>query len=170
LNPNRLDGWNKEEEQMLAEIILSSIRNGGTQLSAFQEAGQKLKKTPTACGHRWNRVLRKKYATKIEAAKEYWRRTQAKPHDQQNSPASVESESTTIESLSSEIKRLQISLQLIISNETKLTNEIESLREEMTQLVKNLSALQQDTLLLLRIFERTVKQFFHEKQEKGKNE
>ncbi len=50
--------WRREEDQLLKEIVLDTIRNGGTQLKAFAEVGKKLGRTPGACGFRWNAVLR----------------------------------------------------------------------------------------------------------------
>lgn len=50
--------WDEAEDQLLKEAVLASIENGGTQLDAFAEVGEKLDRTPGACGFRWNAVLR----------------------------------------------------------------------------------------------------------------
>ncbi|MBS4203891.1 RsfA family transcriptional regulator [Lederbergia citrea] len=65
----RQDAWNADEDNMLAEIVLSHIREGSTQLRAFEEAGGKLKRTAAACGFRWNSNIRKQYILGIELAK-----------------------------------------------------------------------------------------------------
>ncbi|MBQ7233308.1 MAG: RsfA family transcriptional regulator [Bacillales bacterium] len=65
----RQDGWTKSDDETLAKEVLKKIREGKTQLSAFQEVGERLNRTPSACGFRWNSTLRKIYADEIQAAK-----------------------------------------------------------------------------------------------------
>lgn len=65
----RQDAWTKDEDLLLAEVVLRHIREGSTQLKAFEEVGQKLNRTPAACGFRWNSFVRKQYKTGIELAK-----------------------------------------------------------------------------------------------------
>ncbi|OEH84697.1 hypothetical protein BHU72_07615 [Desulfuribacillus stibiiarsenatis] len=66
---NRQDAWTEEDDLLLAEVILRHIREGSTQLKAFEEVGDKLSRTGAACGFRWNSVVRKKYEAGIEIAK-----------------------------------------------------------------------------------------------------
>lgn len=66
----RQDAWTEDEDQFLAEIVLQYIREGGTQLKAFEIVAEKLSRTAAACGFRWNSYLRKKYETDIELAKQ----------------------------------------------------------------------------------------------------
>jgi len=65
----RQDAWTSDEDLVLAELVLAYIREGSTQLQAFEEAGRKLKRTAAACGFRWNSNIRKKYKEGIELAK-----------------------------------------------------------------------------------------------------
>ncbi|MBS4217856.1 RsfA family transcriptional regulator [Bacillus sp. FJAT-49711] len=65
----RQDAWTSDEDLVLAELVLAYIREGSTQLQAFEEAGKKLKRTAAACGFRWNSNIRKKYKEGIELAK-----------------------------------------------------------------------------------------------------
>ena len=65
----RQDAWTQDEDLLLAEVVLRSIREGGTQLQAFEEVGKKLSRTAAACGFRWNSTIRKQYKTGIELAK-----------------------------------------------------------------------------------------------------
>ena len=44
----RQDAWTKDEDLLLAEVVLRHIREGSTQLKAFEEVGQKLNRTPAA--------------------------------------------------------------------------------------------------------------------------
>ncbi|MFD1735708.1 RsfA family transcriptional regulator [Bacillus salitolerans] len=65
----RQDAWTQDEDLLLAEVVLRYIREGGTQLSAFEEVGRKLSRTSAACGFRWNSYVRKQYKQGIELAK-----------------------------------------------------------------------------------------------------
>lgn len=65
----RQDAWTEEDDQVLAEIILRHIKEGSTQLAAFEECAEKLGRTEAACGFRWNAFVRKKHQDGIEFAK-----------------------------------------------------------------------------------------------------
>ncbi|URJ51168.1 RsfA family transcriptional regulator [Paenibacillus polymyxa] len=65
----RQDAWSVEDDLILAEVTLRHIREGGTQLAAFEEVGQKIGRTSAACGFRWNSCVRKRYDEAISIAK-----------------------------------------------------------------------------------------------------
>ncbi|WP_159883912.1 RsfA family transcriptional regulator [Paenibacillus puerhi] len=65
----RQDAWSDEDDLILAEVTLRHIREGSTQLSAFEEVGEKIGRTAAACGFRWNSFVRKKYEAAIQIAK-----------------------------------------------------------------------------------------------------
>ncbi|MFO1445793.1 RsfA family transcriptional regulator [Bacillus sp. Bva_UNVM-123] len=65
----RQDAWSQDEDLLLAELVLKNIREGSTQLQAFEEVGKRLKRTAAACGFRWNSYVRKQYKSGIELAK-----------------------------------------------------------------------------------------------------
>ncbi|MGG1571490.1 RsfA family transcriptional regulator [Fictibacillus sp. NRS-1165] len=65
----RQDAWNQEEDVLLADVVLRHIREGSTQLAAFEEVGEKLSRTSAACGFRWNSLIRKRYESAIAIAK-----------------------------------------------------------------------------------------------------
>ncbi len=56
----RQDAWSEEDDLILAEVTLRQIREGGTQLAAFEEVGERIGRTAAACGFRWNSFVRKK--------------------------------------------------------------------------------------------------------------
>lgn len=66
---NRQDAWTTEDDLLLAEVTLRHIREGGTQLQAFEEVAEKMGRTSAACGFRWNSFVRKKYVQAIAIAK-----------------------------------------------------------------------------------------------------
>lgn len=65
----RQDAWSHEDDLLLAETVLRHIREGGTQLKAFEEVGDALNRTSAACGFRWNAEVRMKYDNAIDLAK-----------------------------------------------------------------------------------------------------
>ncbi|KAA9007617.1 RsfA family transcriptional regulator [Paenibacillus spiritus] len=65
----RQDAWSTEDDLTLAEITLRHIREGSTQLAAFEEVGEKIGRTSAACGFRWNSCVRKNYEEAIGLAK-----------------------------------------------------------------------------------------------------
>ena len=77
----RQDAWSQDEDLLLAEVVLRNIREGGTQLKAFEEVGKQLSRTAAACGFRWNSYVRKQYKSGIELAKKQRKeaKKQAKP-------------------------------------------------------------------------------------------
>ncbi|MNI15648.1 Prespore-specific transcriptional regulator RsfA [compost metagenome] len=78
----RQDAWSDEDDLILAEVTLRHIREGSTQLSAFEEVGEKIGRTAAACGFRWNSFVRKKYEAVIQIAKaQRQKRTHLKKHN-----------------------------------------------------------------------------------------
>ncbi|WP_240416989.1 RsfA family transcriptional regulator [Paenibacillus periandrae] len=90
----RQDAWSEEDDLILAEVTLRHIREGSTQLSAFEEVGEKIGRTPAACGFRWNSYVRKNYEQAIQISKtQRQKRNQFKKH---TAYASVSSSNTAI--------------------------------------------------------------------------
>lgn len=73
----RQDAWSEEDDLLLAETVLRHIREGSTQLRAFDEVGDTLNRTSAACGFRWNAVVRDKYDDAIKLAKKTQKRQEA---------------------------------------------------------------------------------------------
>jgi prespore-specific regulator len=65
----RQDAWTEENDLLLAETVLRHVREGSTQLNAFEEVGDKLNRTSAACGFRWNAVVRHSYEKALQLAK-----------------------------------------------------------------------------------------------------
>lgn len=66
----RQDAWTNEDDAILAETTLRHIREGSTQLAAFEEVAKALNRTPAACGYRWNANVRRQYMDNIGMAKQ----------------------------------------------------------------------------------------------------
>ena len=65
----RQDAWSEENDLLLAETVLRHVREGSTQLKAFEEVGDTLNRTSAACGFRWNAVIRKQYEQALGLAR-----------------------------------------------------------------------------------------------------
>ena len=65
----RQDAWTDEDDLLLAETVLRHVREGSTQLNAFEEVGDQLNRTSLACGFRWNAVVRYSYEQALQLAK-----------------------------------------------------------------------------------------------------
>ncbi|MGG1575942.1 RsfA family transcriptional regulator [Fictibacillus sp. NRS-1165] len=82
----RQDAWSEEDDLLLAETVLRHVREGSTQLHAFEEVGDKLERTSAAVGFRWNAIVRKKYEQALKIAKKQRKeRQRAIAKDQQQS-------------------------------------------------------------------------------------
>ncbi|SET85700.1 transcription factor, RsfA family [Salinibacillus kushneri] len=84
---NRQDAWTEDEDKQLAETVLRFIREGKTQLEAFEDVAKQLSRTPAACGFRWNATVRKQYDQEIHLAKKD-RRKKSTQQPQENSKSS----------------------------------------------------------------------------------
>src|SRR5699024_5324480 len=69
MTKERQDAWSHEDDLLLAETVLRHIREGSTQLRAFEEVGDKLNRTSAACGFRWNAEVRQSYDQAVQIAK-----------------------------------------------------------------------------------------------------
>lgn len=69
MSKERQDAWSSENDLLLADTVLRHIREGSTQLKAFEEVGDRLNRTSAACGFRWNAIVRDQYTQAIEIAK-----------------------------------------------------------------------------------------------------
>ncbi|CDQ18100.1 prespore-specific regulator [Halobacillus karajensis] len=79
----RQDAWSHEDDLLLAETVLRHIREGSTQLKAFDEVGDILNRTSAACGFRWNAEVRQKYEQAVELAKKQRKEKKRKEANQQ---------------------------------------------------------------------------------------
>ncbi|MGR3763753.1 RsfA family transcriptional regulator [Rossellomorea sp. NS-SX7] len=181
MSSNRQDAWNQDEDVILAEVVLRHIREGGTQLKAFEEVGRKLSRTSAACGFRWNSFVRKQYKSGIELAKK--QRKQSKKHtplikkslqgeNQALPPVHAESGQSMPDtfSMSSMIQYLQ-KAEEAVRNEAKVKEENTKLHEEISHLTSKLeqaetelkeykskfTLLEEDHKSLLTIFEKARK-------------
>lgn len=178
----RQDAWTLEDDTLLADIILRHVRTGSTQLNAFREAGQLLGRTDSACGFRWNAVVRKQFAAEIEVAKAE-RRSHKMAQGQEVKPREAfeieqDDEAGTTElswngvlqflrsrkgetqSVTARVRQLERELQDKEEEIQQVLAENEQLRAELRTMVRNLSQVRQDYLALLQILDRARKEVY----------
>lgn len=109
----RQDAWSPDDDLILAEVTLRHIREGGTQLKAFEEVGERIGRTAAACGFRWNSCVRKKYEAAIQIAKAQRQKRNKKP-TVAVSAAVAESEEQTVAATRPEQHDESISIDRVI--------------------------------------------------------
>jgi prespore-specific regulator len=65
----RIDNWKSSEDKHLARTVLSFVREGKTQLQAFEHCAEKIDRSAVACGFRWNKYLRQHYKEELRIAR-----------------------------------------------------------------------------------------------------
>jgi prespore-specific regulator len=183
MTSNRQDAWSQDEDVLLAEVVLRHIREGGTQLQAFEEVGRKLSRTSAACGFRWNSFVRKQYKSGIELAKKQRKEGKKLASSVKELPdqskgsvfpsepeQSEEYNSVDVFSMGSMIQFLRKAEQAVQNEETfkvenvrlkeeivQLQSKINSLEKEKEMSTKKLQLLEDDHQSLLAIFEKARK-------------
>ncbi|MED3691696.1 RsfA family transcriptional regulator [Peribacillus butanolivorans] len=173
----RQDAWTQDEDLLLVEVVLRHIREGSTQLRAFEEVGKQVSRTSAACGFRWNSFVRKQYKSGIELAKKQRKEQAVKETDFETE--TVVAEFKTIEPKTNEERENEsITLQEVILYLTKmdeliqldskekerisehsllLEQENDRLQDENRLLKENLKVVEEDYRALMQIMERARK-------------
>mgnify|MGYP001405682860 CR=1 FL=1 len=189
----RQDAWSPEDDLLLAETVLRHIREGSTQLNAFEEVGDRLNRTSAACGFRWNAEVRNRYVHAIELAKRQRKeRKRALANQAKRKTAKVTTSSTSSTSslvMEPEEKNTTITLENVIhflqtmqndyyqsqdskrkiemleQENNKLKDEINSLERELSITKKKLKTVEEDYKTFIQIMERARKMTVLEEQE-----
>ncbi|RWR08204.1 RsfA family transcriptional regulator [Siminovitchia fortis] len=147
----RQDAWTAEEDRLLAELVLSHIREGSTQLKAFKEAGAKLARTAAACGFRWNSYVRKAYQNEILLAKKERKHAQKSSttpsmHEKNESEASREKEDShlSIRDVISYLNGLQENQEASIQSYSALKEENQRLRQKIEEFSGKMEEMQKE--------------------------
>ncbi|NPC92461.1 sporulation-specific transcriptional regulator GerR [Bacillus sp. WMMC1349] len=181
----RQDAWTQDEDVLLAEVVLRHIREGGTQLSAFEEVGKALSRTAAACGFRWNSCVRKQYQSGIELAKKQRKQLRKKIGVHAAAlPNSVKTlsedrnDNLTLEDVICFLENLKDTMSHKVDHDEKsrlyeevnqLKSEIEKLQNENESLKKQLKLTEGDYKALIEIMERARKMVVLQEDERSKN-
>lgn len=178
----RQDAWSHEDDLLLAETVLRHVRDGSTQLNAFEEVGDILNRTSAACGFRWNAEVRKKYENAMDLAKRQRKekkRALARTGNKTKPNKQLKNRNTDYQLLESDHPAL--SLDVIIQflknmksksfqqeksqqdlthyqqENTRLLEEINQLKGKLTDTENELTTIQQDYQTFIEIMDRARK-------------
>ena len=178
---SRQDAWTHDEDLILAELVLRHIREGSTQLTAFEEVGKRLSRTSAACGFRWNSYVRKQYISGIELAKKQRKENKkalAKPKAEQvpeQKPEQAAAGHLQLEDVIAFITNLHSGLsadhaegQMLQERYEAVKKENEKLEEEVLSLRKKVHDLDEDYRALIEIMDKARKMVILEENKKVK--
>lgn len=140
----RQDAWTSDEDILLAEIVLTHIRKGSTQLKAFEEAGVKLKRTSAACGFRWNSLVRKQYKKGIELAKQERKNRAAKQYISSIEDGKQDGDSVQSLITKDEVATFFQKLETTLAELRRVELEKKSLQQENVQLKSEIMEKEKD--------------------------
>jgi prespore-specific regulator len=129
MSSTRQDAWNQDEDLLLAEVVLRHIREGSTQLHAFEEVGKQLSRTSAACGFRWNSYVRKQYKSGIEIAKKQRKELKKQVANLVASPEKVESLPVSVK-IDKKTEAINLSFQQVLDYLSELNEQAEYYRLE----------------------------------------
>jgi prespore-specific regulator len=129
MSSTRQDAWNQDEDLLLAEVVLRHIREGSTQLHAFEEVGKQLSRTSAACGFRWNSYVRKQYKSGIEIAKKQRKELKKQVANLVASPEKVESLPVSVK-IDKKTEAINLSFQQVLDYLSELNEQAEHYRLE----------------------------------------
>ncbi|MEH7386835.1 sporulation-specific transcriptional regulator GerR [Bacillus sp. JJ1521] len=188
MTSTRQDAWNQDEDLFLAEVVLRHIREGGTQLGAFEEVGRSLSRTAAACGFRWNSYVRKQYKSGIELAKKQRKELKKQNNGEQLQQNQSELETTEITNSASpelqlrdiiqfleEYEKTENELQNVVKENQSLNNQISKLQDQVKDLKaqnntleNNIQLIEEDYKALIEIMERARKMVVLQEDERSK--
>ncbi|WP_096201407.1 RsfA family transcriptional regulator [Bacillus sp. FJAT-45350] len=167
----RQDAWSHEDDVLLAETVLRHIKEGSTQLLAFDEVGDELNRTSAACGFRWNAVVRLKYINQIAEAKK--ERKERKRHSaylsSTRNPTRRQQVVTSIEGLDMDMiinylqnidnnddttTSLQRENDYLLRENLELLTKTKELETELEKLKKDHGTIEEDYQSLIQIMNR----------------
>ncbi|MBS4172409.1 RsfA family transcriptional regulator [Bacillus sp. FJAT-49736] len=145
MSSTRQDAWSHDEDLLLAEVVLRHIREGSTQLQAFEEVGKQMNRTAAACGFRWNSYVRKQYKSGIELAKKQRKERKNKQTDHSEQPAQVPqvevndtqenfAPKISLQDVIEYLKEIQLSHEQVQKDRVALFKETDELRQKLHQL------------------------------------
>lgn len=136
----RQDAWSADDDLILAEVTLRHIREGGTQLRAFEEVGERIGRTAAACGFRWNSCVRKKYEAAIQIAKNQRkeRNKLKKKNIASNQPEEALTSSITLEDSGYKNESAGLEEQLSIDAIIRFLRRLKTIQQDSDKRIKQL--------------------------------
>ncbi|WP_221564073.1 RsfA family transcriptional regulator [Alkalihalobacillus sp. TS-13] len=169
MGSTRQDAWSHDEDLLLAEVVLRHIREGGTQLAAFEEVGKKLSRTSAACGFRWNSLIRKKYDAAIAIAKKQRKQMMKEKSSKSHSSNPVPQQETTqqeeirVMNRTPEVNSGLCMADIIdyLRNIQNSEQDVHTLQEENQRLKDNLLNMEKENEVLNHKFQKLQNDYDH---------
>jgi prespore-specific regulator len=172
----RQDAWSEENDLLLAETVLRHVRDGSTQLNAFEEVGDDLNRTSAACGFRWNAVVRQQYEKALALAKKQRKQrsrslvTESKNKKEELSLTEISTEEEnphlvlvsreepriTMEDVIGFLRSIETSHDIKQEND-RLQIELKAVTNENNELKKRIHRIDQSSLTMQEDYETMVK-------------
>lgn len=187
MTTTRQDAWSQDEDLLLAEVVLRHIREGGTQLGAFEEVGRNLSRTPAACGFRWNSYVRKQYKSGIELAKKQRKENKKQSNEENNTLFEPEQSNTEngvadrqisvrdVIKFLEDIEQIEHQFYEIQAENKELREQLSTFKqqnieisEEKLTLENNIKLIEEDYKALIEIMERARKMVVLQEDERSK--
>ncbi|AZB42825.1 RsfA family transcriptional regulator [Bacillus sp. FJAT-42376] len=182
MTATRQDAWTQDEDLLLAEVVLRHIREGGTQLAAFEEVGRHLTRTAAACGFRWNSYVRKQYKSGIDLAKKHRKESRAKievikEETEGTRLPAEDKKGLTIKEIvkfleayddSEDVKSLKKNNDELIVKVENLTHQVMVLEKEKQILQNQLQLVEEDYQSLIEIMDRARKMAISQEDERNR--
>lgn len=137
MNKTRKDSWQADEDLFLTNTVLTYIKEGKTQLQAFDHVSSVLERTVAGVGFRWNGTLRKRYEDNISEAKRFKKLKKHTPKVQ--SRDEEQSSSDSVDILIDELISLDTLNKQTTSKIDAIKHSLRLLDDQMTRLRQQLS-------------------------------
>jgi prespore-specific regulator len=179
----RQDAWSHEDDLLLAETVLRHIREGSTQLNAFEEVGDRLNRTSAAVGFRWNAIVRQKYEQAIQLAKKHRKERKRAQAAQTTAPAvqtasvqkTIISDSLSLDDVirfltkfkndKMQSQNLQSQFDMIQKENDNLQKENQTLQSELNLLEEKFAVMQEDYQSVIQIMDRARKMILFQEED-----
>jgi prespore-specific regulator len=141
----RKDSWTDQDDTILAQVVIKHASTGSTQLAAFKEVAERIGRSSSACGFRWNSEVRKQYDDAFKqavASRESKGKTRKQRIVNEVSPVAeqiIKVEHTEI--LKKSLEDIAKAFEGVIEENQRLTNENEQLKAKQTANSEDLLAL-----------------------------
>lgn len=155
----RQDAWSDRDDRLLAQTVLTHIREGSTQLKAFDETGDMLDRTSAACGFRWNAIVRQSYEDEVKEAKRERKRRMRHSAQQAihyvNPAAPISSTTLTLNETINYLEKLSKQIKAEGDVEQR-ERDVSILQEENARLKEEISKVTKEHEMMRRDYETIV--------------
>jgi len=135
----RKNSWTEQEELLLAECVLKHLRTGSTQTKAFEEVGEKVNRSSSACSLHWNQEIKSQYTKAIEIAKKMRKKLPGTIPSFSSSVPKEEAVVSVVPTKSSDpLKTVFSSLQEHLKQYEQMKNELKEAKETIKTLQEEL--------------------------------